>query len=217
MSPTQLRAAIFDYGGVLTTSGRAALADWTRQEGIRRETYTAALKEWLAPGAPPGNPIHLLETGEIDAEEFNRALAARLRTTDGGPVAPDDLLGRLFGHMRSDEEMLRLVRDLRDQGVRTALLSNSWGNEYPWELLDGLFEVAVISGEVGLRKPDPRIYRLTLEKLGLAPHEAVFVDDGPQNVEAAQDIGLHAILHTDAASTRAALAGLQTHHAQENR
>ncbi|GAA2774556.1 HAD family phosphatase [Saccharopolyspora taberi] len=208
MSSTNISAAIFDYGGVLTTSGRKAIADWTAAEGIRPETYSAALKEWLSRSAPDGTPIHRLETGEIGAEEFNAALAPRLRTTDGGPVAPEGLLGRLFAHMRDDDAMLSLVRELRDRGVRTALLSNSWGHSYPWDVLDGLFEVTVISGDVGLRKPDPRIYRLTLERLGLTPAEAVFVDDAPPNVEAAEQLGLRAVLHTDADRTRAALDAL---------
>ncbi|MGW3468715.1 HAD family hydrolase [Saccharopolyspora sp. NPDC000995] len=203
-----IRAVIFDYGGVLTTPGRAAIRAWNEQERIRPETFSAALKDWLSRSALAGTPIHRLETGEITAAEFGRTLAARLRTVDGGPVAPDGLLQRMFAQMRSEPAMLDLVRRLRACGVRTALLSNSWGNNYPWELLDGLFECTVISGEVGLRKPDPQIYRLALDHLGLPPHEAAFVDDGAPNIEAAQRLGLHAVLHTDVAATRVRLAEL---------
>ncbi|QUH00579.1 HAD family phosphatase [Saccharopolyspora erythraea] len=221
MGSNDIRAVIFDYGGVLTTSGRAAIAAWTRAERIRPETYSAALKEWLSRSAPPGTPIHRLETGEIDAEEFNRILAARLRTEDDLPVSPDGLLGRLFGHMSHDDAMLGLVRELRDSGVRTALLSNSWGNNYPWELLDELFEVSVISGQTGMRKPQPEIYRLTLDRLGLSPATAVFVDDGRPNVDAAAELGMHTVLHVDAERTRGELTellpALQPDHAQESR
>lgn len=211
-SDPPIRAVIFDYGGVLTTSGRTALREWTREEGIRRETYSAALKAWLSRDAPHGTPIHRLETGEIGADAFNELLAERLETEDGGPVAPEGLLSRLFAHMRQDHEMLQLVRDLRDAGVRTAMLSNSWGNEYPWERLAGLFELAVISGDVGLRKPDPRIYRLILDKLGLPARQTAFVDDGSPNIEIAEKIGMRAVLHDGAAEgaarTRRQLAEL---------
>ncbi|MCI2421792.1 HAD family phosphatase [Saccharopolyspora sp. K220] len=206
-APT-IRAVIFDYGGVLTTPGRVAIKAWTEQEGIRPETFSAALKEWLSRSAPVGSPIHQLETGEISAAEFDRTLARRLRTIDDQPVEADGLMRRMFARMRSEPVMLDLVRRLRACRVRTALLSNSWGNNYPWDLLDGLFELAVISGEVGLRKPDPRIYQLTLDRLGLAAREAVFVDDGAPNVEAAQRLGLHGVLHTDVAGTCARLAEL---------
>ncbi|WP_433872230.1 HAD family hydrolase [Saccharopolyspora sp. CA-218241] len=224
MSPSDaaVRAVIFDYGGVLTTSGRAAIRSWTRQEGVRPETYSAALKEWLSRSAPPGTPIHRLELGEIGAAEFNALLAARLRTTEDGPVSPDGLLGRIFAHMRPEPVMHDLVRRLRAHGVRTALLSNSWGNAYPRELLDELFEDAVISDEVGLRKPDPRIYRLALDRLGLDADQVVFVDDGAPNVEAAEDLGIRCVLHTGAAETLARFAELvpglpPTRHHQEAR
>ncbi|MER6993973.1 HAD family phosphatase [Saccharopolyspora hirsuta] len=203
-----VRAVVFDYGGVLTTSSRAALHAWMDQEGIRPETFSAAIKEWLSRTAPPGTPIHRLETGELSAEEFNRTLAQRLRTLDGGPVAPDGLLQRMFARMVSEPAMLDLVRALRAGGVRTALLSNSWGNDYPWDLLDGLFDVAVISADVRLRKPDPRIYRLVLDRLDLPAEQAVLVDDGAPNVEAAERLGMRAVLHTGAAETRARLAQL---------
>lgn len=203
-----VRAVIFDYGGVLTTSGRAALHAWIEHEGIRPETFSAAIKEWLSRTAPPGTPIHRLETGELGAEEFNRILAQRLRTVGGSPVAPEGLLQRMFARMRSEPAMLDLVRALRAGGVRTALLSNSWGNDYPWDLLDGLFDVAVISADVRLRKPDPRIYRMTLDRLELPAEQVVLVDDGAPNVDAARHLGMHAVLHTDPAETRAQISAL---------
>ncbi|MFC7343311.1 HAD family hydrolase [Saccharopolyspora griseoalba] len=206
-APT-VRAVIFDYGGVLTTPTRESIQAWLAEDGIRPETFSAALKEWLSRKAPQGTPVHKLETGEITPAEFNETLAARLRTHDGSPVDPTDLLGKLFARMRPDPAMLDLVSQLRGSCVRTALLSNSWGNNYPWEDLDGLFEFAVISSEVALRKPDPRIYRLALERLGLAAQQTAFVDDGAPNIEAAQQLGMRAVLHTDPADTRAQLAEL---------
>lgn len=204
----RVEAVVFDFGGVLTTSGREMIRAWTSAERIDPSTFSAAIKEWLSRRAPQGTPVHLLETGEMSMEEFNERLAARLRTVDGHQVAAEGLLGRLFAHNHVEQPMLDLVRTLRENGARTALLSNSWGAAYPWHVLEGLFECTVISGEVGLRKPDPRIYRLTLDKLGVEPQRAVFVDDARPNIEAAEALGMHAILHTDAPSTTAALAAL---------
>ncbi|GDY29106.1 HAD family hydrolase [Gandjariella thermophila] len=203
-----IRAAVFDYGGVLTTPVRESIAAWLAADGIRPETFSAALKAWMSRSAPVGTPVHRLETGELAIEEFERLLAAELATHDGSPVVAEGLLTRLFGAMRLDDAMIELVRELRDRGLRTVLLSNSWGNTYPRALIAEIFDGVVISGEVGLRKPDPRIYRLALDHAGVAPAEAVFVDDASPNTDAAAAVGMRAIRHTDAATTRARLAEL---------
>jgi putative hydrolase of the HAD superfamily len=110
--------------------------------------------------------------------------------------------------MRPDPAMFELAGELRGLGIRVALLSNSWGNTYPRALIDGLLEPVVISGEVGLRKPLEPIYRLTLDLLGLPAGRVLFVDDAEPNVLGARAVGMRALLHTDVATTRAALAEL---------
>ena len=204
-----IEAVVFDFGGVLTTPVRDSIAAWLEADGIRPESFSATLKEWLGRNAAAGSPVHRLETGELSIPEFDALLAARLTTYAGTPVDPTGVLRRLFAGMGADEEMYALLADLRAAGIRTALLSNSWGNTYPRERLAELMDAMVISGEVGLRKPDPAIYRLALERLGIAePAAAAFVDDASPNVEGAAALGMHAVLHRDAASTRAALAAL---------
>jgi putative hydrolase of the HAD superfamily len=101
--------------------------------------------------------------------------------------------------------MVGLVRRAHAAGVRTALLSNSWGDHYPDELWDGLFDAVVISGRVGMRKPDPEIFTHTVQLLGLEPGECVMVDDLPHNIRAAVASGMVGVLHTDVDSTRAEL------------
>lgn len=222
-SDAPIRAAIFDYGGVLTRPGRVAIEEFTRAERIRPDTFSAALKAWLSRSAPDGTPLHRLERGELGVEDFERVLAERLRTEDGGPVDPDGLLSRLFARWQSEPQMWEVVRDVRDSGVRTALLSNSWGNRYPREQMAGLFELMVISSEVGLRKPEPEIYRRVLDGLGLPAEQTVLVDDGTPNIEAARRLGMHTVLHNGenggSAHTRAQLAELlptlTAEHAQE--
>ena len=87
-----------------------------------------------------------------------------------------------------------LVHRAQRAGLRTALLSNSWGNDYPRDGWDEMFDVVVISGEVGMRKPDARIYQLSLERLGASAERTAFVDDAPGNVEGARRCGLQAVL-----------------------
>jgi epoxide hydrolase-like predicted phosphatase len=102
---------------------------------------------------------------------------------------------------------------MRLAGVRTALCSNSWGTDgYPRDDFGELFDVVVISGEVGLRKPDPAIYQLTAERLGLPPGECVFVDDLAANVRGAAASGMCGIHHTDTATTLTELTVLFEGH-----
>lgn len=205
---TDVRAVVFDYGGVLTTPVRDSIAAWLAADGIRPESFSRVLKAWLSRSAPEGTPIHRLETGTLPPEEFERLVAAELETHDGSPVVAEGLLTRLFAGMRPDPAMTALVREVRALGLRTVLLSNSWGNIYPRALLAELFDGTIISGEVGLRKPDPQIYRLALDLAGVPAAQAVFVDDAVPNTDGALAVGMRAVHHVDAATTRGRLAEL---------
>ena len=114
----------------------------------------------------------------------------------------------MFAGFEPVEEMYDALRRARAAGVRTCLLSNSWGNTYPRELFDELFDQVVISGEVGLRKPDPAIFHHALGLLGLPPHECAFIDDIEHNVRAAERLGIVGVHHVDAGSTVARLEEL---------
>lgn len=208
MAERSVDAVVFDYGGVLTTPVSTSTRRWLAAERIDVDGFYRVMREWMAADVPEGSPVHRLETGELPGPEFERALAERLTTADGSPVAAEGLLRRMLGGLAPDPVMFDLVREVRGAGVRVGLLSNSWGNHtYPDEIV-GHFDPVVISGSVGLRKPDPRIYRLTLEQLDIEPGRVAFVDDLPMNVSAAATLGMHGFRHTDAAATRAALAGL---------
>ncbi|WP_028660705.1 HAD family hydrolase [Nocardioides insulae] len=204
----QVEAVVFDYGGVLTTPMRGSIRAWQSAEGIDPSTFTNTLRAWLGRNAPRGTPLHRLETGELDTDEFDVLLAAELRTLDGGPVVAEGLLSRLFAGTEQEQASWQLVRDLKTAGVRVALLSNSWGNRYPREEIDALFDPVVISGEIGQRKPDAAIFELLLDKLGTAPGAAVLVDDAEPNILGAEAVGMRGILHADPATTRRALAAL---------
>lgn len=201
-------AVLFDYGGVLTTPVRASIDSWLAADSVMPESFSKVLRAWMSRDAATGTPVHRLETGELSIADFELLLAAELRTVDGTAVVPEGMLGRLFAKMQPDPVMFALAEELRATGLTVGLLSNSWGNTYPRARIDALMDPVVISGEVGLRKPDPAIYELALERLGLPADRVLFIDDAEPNVLGARASGLQALLHMDHLSTRAALAEL---------
>ena len=222
---TELSAIIIDWGGVLTQPIGDTVRDWIAADQIDWDSYLAVIGPWLsdaydtasAPDGtplpavqqPPGNPVHALERGECTVAEFERLLAARLVRTDGKSVLADGLLSRMLSASEPDPAMYQLIRGLRAGGVRTALLSNSWGaGGYPREDFPDLFDAVVISGEVGMRKPEPRIFHHAAQLLGSAPAECVFVDDLEANVKAAVGCGMTGVHHTDPAYTQQRLTEL---------
>ncbi|GGO12173.1 hypothetical protein GCM10010116_24410 [Microbispora rosea subsp. aerata] len=209
-----LKGVLIDWGGVLTTSLAESIAEWIEADRIDprhyRDVMRALVKQAYGVGAEPGveNPIHALERGEIPVFEFERALAARLVTLDGGPPEADGLLARMFAGFRPVEEMNGMLRQARAAGFSTCLVSNSWGDHYSREDWEVLFDAVVISGEVGMRKPEERIFRHALGLLGLEPGQCVFVDDIEANIVAARAIGLHGVHHSDPEETIAELERL---------
>lgn len=210
MAEAAPRALISDWGGVLTSPIRNSVKDWIAAERLDEEHYRTLMRGWMrAAYSDTGeNPIHALERGETSVAEFERTLATRLRTLDGTPVVAEGLLSRMFGGFRPVEPMYEVLRRARGGGVRTALLSNSWGNGYPRDQFADLFDITVISGEVGMRKPEPRIYAHVLDALGLPPGTCVFIDDMRPNIEAAEEAGMIGVHHTDPDATIARLESL---------
>ena len=180
------------------------MADWVKADGIDPDRFAELMRRWLGPDSDR-NPVHDLETGWIGAPEFERLLAAELiEQTPAQPGAADraaGMLTRMFSGMRVEAGMLDVVRTARSTGVRTGLLSNSWGLDYECDGWDALFDAVVISGEVGLRKPDPAIYALAAQRLGLSPEQIVFVDDLRPNVRAAAAAGMVGVQHVDLETT----------------
>lgn len=195
-----LRCLIVDYGGVLTNPIQESFGAWAAQDGLDLAELKAVLGA-LAGEAADANPVHGLERGELSVAEFERHLAAVLRRSDGGEVVSDGLLRRVFAGMRPSADMADVVRRAKEQGIRTALLSNSWGLDYDRTGWDQLFDALVISGEVGLRKPQPEIYQLAADRLGVEPAECVFVDDLAVNIRGAAAVGMVGVHHTALTST----------------
>lgn len=209
-----LRGVIIDWGGVLTPPILTMVRAWIEADGIDWETYVAVMRPWVFSAygeavIAAANPVHALERGECSAEEFENILAAQLSTTDGRPVVARGLLRRMFAASVPVPAMYDMIRTLRGAGYSTALLSNSWGaDEYPRADFPGLFDRVVISGEVGMRKPEPEIFQHAAAALSLEPRECVFIDDVEKNIAAAIACGMTGVHHTDPAATAAALTRL---------
>ncbi|KAB8197576.1 HAD-IA family hydrolase [Nonomuraea phyllanthi] len=205
-----LTGVLIDWGGVLTTSLSDSIARWIAADRIDGDHYREVMRELVdhAYGGGGENAVHALERGEIDGAAFERDLAARLVTLEGVPPVAEGLLTRMFAGFERVDAMYDMLRDVRKNGVKTCLLSNSWSNEYPRDGWDELFDAVVISGEVGMRKPEPRIFHHALGQIGLPGEECVFIDDIEANILAARALGIAGIHHQDANSTITELESL---------
>jgi len=190
-----MQGLIVDWGGVLTMPIHTALRGWLTVSGVDQDHYGAVLRRWVEP--PPGeiSPVHQLERGEIALEEFEHLFSAAL-AAEGSTVEAQGLVGKMLADLAIYEDsMTSLVTRAHAHGVRTALLSNSWGNDYDRSDWPAMFDVVVISGEVGMRKPERDIFDLALDRIGLPAGECVFIDDMAHNVAAATRVGLVGIVH----------------------
>jgi putative hydrolase of the HAD superfamily len=188
-----IKAVICDFGGVLTTPLVRSFIAFQEHSGVSLEELGSAMARLAA--ADGEHPLYQLEKGRISEPEFLSRLSDEL-----GGVELSGFSERYFEHLHPNEQMIELMRGLRDRGLRMALLTN---NVREWEPLwraklpdiDEIFEVVVDSAFVGMRKPEPEIYELTVERLGdgIAAAECLFVDDTDTNCHAAEALGMRAV------------------------
>jgi len=203
-----MQGLIVDWGGVLTMPIHTAIGSWLTATGVDRDHYGAVLGGWVDPLPGEPSPIHQLERGEIALEDFEHLLSSAL-TREGSAVEAQGLVHTMFADLAIYEDsMTSLVTRAHAAGVHTALLSNSWGLDYDRSDWLDMFDVVVISGEVGMRKPEHRIFELTLGRLGLPAAECVFIDDMAHNVVAAGQAGLTGIVHRTFEETAGELEAL---------
>jgi len=189
---TPREGLLIDWGGVLTSNLFASFHAYCVATEIDPQTLGERFK------ADPDfrELLIALEKGEIDEPAFELRFAALL------DVEPDGLIDGLFAGVTPDLAMLDAVRRAHAAGIRTALVSNSWGvHRYPHELFDELFDGVVISGELGIRKPSARMYELGAERAGVPAERCVYVDDLPFNLTPAQELGMSTVHHTGAETT----------------
>jgi epoxide hydrolase-like predicted phosphatase len=188
-----VKGLLVDFGGVLTTNVFDSFKAFCRAEGLPEDS----VKKLFSERGEGLSLLRQLERGELSADVFSERFAPLLG------VGPENLVARLFGGVAPDEAMIGAVRRARAGGIRTGLISNSWGDGIAYEpsLMEELFDAVVISGEVGMHKPEPDIFLLGAERLDVAPGECVFVDDLRENCAGAEAVGMTAILHRGAEGT----------------
>jgi putative hydrolase of the HAD superfamily len=193
---------LVDFGGVLTSDFFACLRGFCRREGLPEDTLVTL----IADGGAARGMLADLERGAIGQPDFEKHMAKLLG------VPETRLLQRMAADLRPEPRMLTALERLRATGVRVGVLSNSWGS-HPfdpyagWEL-ERRFDAVVVSDRVRLRKPDPQIYHLALQRLGIPAQQCVFVDDVAAYLRPARAMGMQVVWQTDASAAVAELERL---------
>ena len=209
-----IRAVISDFGGVLTSPLIESFLAYQDESGVRFEDLGRAMMRIAERSGE--HPLFELEKGRITEADFLSSIESELK----GPVKLGSLRDTYFAHLRPNGPMIGYMRELRDRGLRMALLTNNvrewephWRSKLPD--IDEIFEVVVDSAFVGMRKPERGIYELTLEQLGDGVHaeECVFVDDTDVNCDAAAELGMHAVRFRDSDQAIAELEELLSREA----
>lgn len=196
-----IKAVISDFGGVLTTPLMRSFAAYQNHSGIPPDSLGRAMQ--AIADRDGAHPLFELETGRLTEARFLELLAEALEPELGHVPVMHDFGEIYFAALDPNEPMIELMHEAKAAGMRMALLTN---NVREWEPLwrrmlpvDEIFELVVDSAFVGMRKPDRPIYELTVERLGdgIAAADCLFVDDVLVNVEAARDLGMHAVHFRD--------------------
>ena len=206
-----IEAVVSDFGGVLTVPLLGAFERVQKRIDVPPEAYGEAMAHCLRRDGV--HPLFALERGEISESEFLTRLERGLEETAGITVSLNGFGARLMDALEPNHELFDHYRELRrERGLRFALCTNNvreweplWRSKLP---IDELFEVVVDSAFVGTRKPEPEIYAITLERLGLPAAACAFVDDVELNIEAAHEAGMHGVVFRDTARVIAELTSL---------
>lgn len=206
-------AVVFDVGGVLVESPFEAVIRWQQVHDMPDEVLRHLFGEYARIPEPGEEPPrwHRVETGHLSMADFVAAVQDEMAELlgDEHPIVGlgvDDF--DMFAAAQPHQQVAARVRELAAAGYRLAILTNNVREWHDWRRrvpLDA-FDVVIDSSEVGLRKPDPAIFRLTLERLGVEADRAVFLDDHPENVAAARALGMGGVVVT--ADLEGALAEL---------
>jgi putative hydrolase of the HAD superfamily len=206
----EIEAVISDFGGVLTTPLMTSFMALQDEIGITPDHFGEAMRAIAEEDGE--NPLYAMERGEISEGAFLSRLGEGLEPLVGHKPHMHRFRELFIGTLQPNETMIELMAELRGRGLRMAMLTN---NVREWEPLwramlpvDEIFETVIDSAFVGCRKPEAKIYEITLERLGLPAESCVFVDDILVNCEAARELGLQAVHFQDTAQATSELRAL---------
>lgn len=196
---SEIEAIVSDFGGVLTTPLLSSFMAVQDEIGISPESLGKAMRTITEEDGE--NPLYALERGEVSEVDFLARLGDGLEPLLGHRPALHRFRETYFEALHPNEPMIELMRELKASGRRMAMLTN---NVREWEPLwrsmlpvDEIFETVVDSGFVGCRKPEARIYEMTLERLGLPAAACLFIDDLEPNIDGARALGMSAVHFRD--------------------
>jgi putative hydrolase of the HAD superfamily len=208
-----IQAVVSDFGGVLTVPLMEGFARYEERSGVPASAIGTAIERATA-AADGRNPLFELEVGAITEGEFLAVLEREVAAVLGRDVSLHRFGETYMGGLHENAELFGFYRALHARGIRLAMLTNNvreweplWRSKLP---IDDIFETVVDSGFVGLRKPDPAIFALVLERLDLPAEACAFVDDLLVNIDAAATLGFAVVHHRSTADTIAELERLLT-------
>jgi putative hydrolase of the HAD superfamily len=194
-----IRAVVSDFGGVLTSPIAGSFQIFADRIGISLDAIGTALRTVAERDGV--HPLYELECGRMTEESFVAAMTATLSEQLGREIAMESFAEHYFAGLEPNAPMIELMATLRDEGYRMALLTN---NVREWEArwramapIEEIFELVVDSAFVGMRKPDPEIFALTVQRLGVPAEQCLFVDDFEHNCEAAREAGMTAVVYRE--------------------
>jgi putative hydrolase of the HAD superfamily len=209
LSPAGISTVISDFGGVLTTPLIQSFLAFQDRTGISMEALGIAMQQLAERDGT--HPLFELEKGRTSEAEFLGRMADALEPILGHRPEMHRFSEIYFAALDPNPPMIELMRELRTRGMRMALMTN---NVREWEPLwrsmlpvDEIFELVVDSAFVGCRKPEPEIYEITLQRLGVPAGECLFVDDVEDNCAAAGRLGMTPVHFRDNEQAIAAIAG----------
>ena len=188
----EIRAVIFDVGGVIQESPLHFLREFEARSDLPEGFITGLIGNYAA---RPDGAWQRLERGEILLDEFCRIFDSEIAER-GYSVSTAAMMLEMAEYAVIRPRMLEAVRRIRAGGIKAAALTNNWlmeEKDEERETLKGCFDAFIESCRTGIRKPDPRIYELTCEALGVLPGETAFLDDIGANLKTAAKLGMHSI------------------------
>jgi putative hydrolase of the HAD superfamily len=195
----EIRAIVSDFGGVLTSPLLNSFLALQDEIGVSPEDFGKSMRAMTETGAE--NPLYAMERGEITEEAFLEKFADGLEPILGHRPHMHRFRELFIGTLSPNEEMIELMRELKASGLRMAMLTNNVREWEPtWRAMlpvDEIFETVIDSAFVGCRKPEPQIYEITLERIGMPAEQCLFVDDIEVNCEGGRAAGMNVVHFRD--------------------
>lgn len=196
-----IKVIVFDYGGVIKINDNDLFADICEYLNITKEEWE---REYFKVN-------HLFNTENVRSEDVFKMIVSKFNEGEEAINHASDLLKSNKGKYHLNNELIEFIKDLREKGYKTALLSNNsteLRNKLKEDGIIDIFDEIIISAEVGFQKPQPEIFQILFDKLKVKASEVVFIDDSYRSLEGAYSIGYVPVLYKDNESLKLELSNI---------